>query len=48
MPQIKIVCKEELGFPTAAVEPKASGGGVLTTVNICFQYIMKVCLGFFA
>lgn len=34
MPGVKIVYKEEIGFPIAALEPKASGRGVLTTVNL--------------
>lgn len=32
MPWIKVVCEEEMGFPIAAVEPKASGR--LSTVNL--------------
>lgn len=34
MPWIKIVCKEEMGFPIAAVDPKNSGRDVLATVSL--------------
>lgn len=33
MPWIKVVCKEEMGFPIAAVQPEASGRGV-SRVNL--------------
>ena len=51
MPQVKIVCKEEMGFPIPAVEPKASGRGVLPTDNLLvlrqFSLYNETMFGFF-
>lgn len=34
MPRTKIVCKEKMGFSTAAGDPNASGRGVFTPANL--------------